>query len=116
MRKSLTAGLCVLALTACVGCTAEKPDDKPAADAWKDSYPECEAIWRVGEKLPADYEYGCIAGDSRVDVTHTACADGTRLFVHRTGDKNTHIAITGSQIRHYSVAAQVAAYDECLDP
>jgi hypothetical protein len=115
MVKSLAAFLCVVALTACGGGAAEKGDNADQAKTWKDSFPDCAAVWKVGKKLPADYEHGCLAdGDSRVDVAYTACADGTRLFVHRTGGKNTHIAITGSKIRRYSVETQLAEYDACL--
>lgn len=115
MAKSLAALLCVVALTACGGGAGEKGDNEKQADAWKDSFPDCAAVWKVGKKLPADYEHGCLTDDeSRVDVAYTACADGTRLFVHRTSGKNTHIAITGSEIRRYSVETQLAAYDECL--
>ncbi len=117
MAKSLAALLCVFTLVACGG-GAEEVDKAKQADAWKDSYPDCGAIWQVGKKLPANYEFGCLDGDSRMDTVYTTCADGKRrLFVHHAaGGKNTHIAITGEEIRRYNGATQSAAYAECLSP
>lgn len=119
MAKLLAALLCVVTLSACGGGGDKEVDDANQADAWKKSYPQCEAIWQVGKKLPADYEHGCLSdGDARVDTAYTACADGkTRLFVHHSaGGKNTHIAITGSEIQPYNGSTQLATYDKCLGP
>lgn len=59
---------------------AEESTDEPA-DEWADwTFPECDAVWIAGERLPEDYG-GC---ESRPDFVEVAIIDGSG-FVEYNG-------------------------------
>lgn len=109
--------LCVFALASCGRETTYDGEGALAEIAkGKDgSYPNCTDVWKVGKTLPADYRFGCLDGGAVFVEAYTACADGkTRLFVHQDEfGKDTHVAISGSEVHAYSKKARRAALAKC---
>ncbi len=116
-KATVLALLCVFALASCGPKSTYDGGDALAEIAkGKDaSYMKCTDVWKVGKTLPSDYRFGCLNGGSVVVEAYTPCADGkTRLFVHQGQlDRETHVAISGSEVHAYSKKAFRAALATC---
>ena len=121
MRKMAPVLIVLMfALSACGGGGDAKNSSDAKSSAGGDAktvsdLTKCSDVWVVGKTLPADYEEGCVEGDTQLDTASTPCADGkTSLFIHQTETgKNTHLAITGLKIQAYAEDAYSKAYDVC---
>lgn len=89
------------------GTTTSKPKPAPTG-------PECNTIWKVGQKLPSDYTV-CIVDGQTGEQEVIDCQDGTSLVVYR----DEYYAITGEAVVEPDVAplqdtsAYGATYSRC---
>lgn len=78
------------------------------------SGPDCDAVWKAGAVLPADYG-SCVADGEEAVQDVTACTDGTSLVVYL----DSFYAITGQKIVEPEIAPLQdtdefgAAYSSC---
>lgn len=112
MRRLTLATVATVLLLA--GCTSgEGSDDTAAAPAPDTSgspttatstpkdepAPECDEVWKAGNKLPADYTT-CLEDGQTAASDVVPCVDGSSLVVHL----DTFYGITGHKISEPDVA------------
>lgn len=125
MRLALLSAVVIL-LTAC--SSGSEPDTTPTTaaagtpspspsktgSAPHPSGPDCDTIWRSGQKLPRDYE-SCIVDGQPADQEVVECLDGSSLVVYR----DEFYALTGTPIVKPDVAPlqdtqeYTSAYTSC---